>query len=195
MPKATVQGDTNRKTTTMPSERNQQLLTTLLDRMKDKPLIVTARYSNVNASQMNDLRRDITNGGGRMLIAKNNIVKLAADELGIEDIESIIDGPTAYVIADDDITTTVKALTTSIKDQSISVEILGGVMESEIINANRVEQIADLPSKEQLIGMLASSMNGPLMALARVLNAPVQNLASALEQIAEQRKAAEDEAA
>ena len=175
----------------MPSERNQKLLTTLLDRMKDKPLIVTARYSNVNASQMNDLRRDITNGGGRMLIAKNNIVKLAADELGIADIESIIDGPTAYVIADDDIAATVKALTSSIKDQSINVDILGGVMENEIINANRVEQIADLPSKEQLIGMLASSLNGPLMSFARVLNAPVQNLASALEQIAEQRKTAE----
>ncbi len=175
----------------MPSERNQQILTTLLDRMKDKPLIVTARYSNVNASQMNDLRREITNGGGRMLIAKNNIVKLAAEELGISDIESIIDGPTAYVIADDDIAATVKALTTSIKDQSLEFEILGGVMERELINANRVEQIADLPSKEQLIGMLASTLNGPLMSFARVLNAPVQNLASALEQIAEQRKSAE----
>ena len=182
---------TNKTTNNMPSQRNQTLLNTLLDRMKDKPLIVTARYSNVNASQMNDLRREISNGGGRMLIAKNNIVKLAADELGIAEIESIIDGPTAYVIADDDIAATVKALTTSVKDQSINVEILGGVMDSEVINASRVEQIADLPSKEQLIGMLASSLNGPLMSFARVLNAPVQNLASALEQIAEQRKSAE----
>ena len=64
-------------------------------------------------------------------------------------------------------------------------------MESEMIDANRVEQIADLPYKEQLIGMLASTLNGPLMSFARVLNAPVQNLASALEQIAEQRKSAE----
>ena len=178
-------------TNQMPSERNQQILTSMLDRMRDKPLIVTVRHTNVNASQMNDLRRDITNGGGRMVIAKNNIVKLAADELGIAGIESIIDGPTAYVIANDDIASTVKALTTSIKDQSISVDILGGVMDSEVINADRVEQIADLPSKEQLIGMLASSLNGPLMSFARVLNAPVQNLASALEQIAEQRKSAE----
>ena len=175
----------------MPSERNQQILSNLLDRMRDKPLIVTVRHTNVNASQMNNLRRDISNGGGKMLIAKNNLVKLAADELGISGIESIIDGPTAYVIADDDIAGTVKALTTSIKDQSINVDILGGVMERELINANRVEQIADLPTRDQLIGMLASSMNGPLMAFARVLNAPVQNLASALEQIAEQRRTAE----
>ena len=65
-------------------------------------------------------------------------------------------------------------------------------MESETIDANRVEQIADLPSREQLIGMLASALNGPLNSFARVLNAPVQNLASTLEQIAEQRRTAEE---
>ena len=175
----------------MPSQRNEDILTNLLDRMRDKPLIVTARFSNVNAAQMNDLRRDITSGGGKMLIAKNNLVKIAAEQLGISDIETIIDGPTAYVIAEDDIAGTVKALTASIKEQSIQVEIIGGVMDRELINANRVEQIADLPSRDQLIGMLASALNGPLVSFARVLNAPVQNLASTLEQVAEQRRAAE----
>ena len=86
----------------------------------------------------------------------------------------------------------VKALTTSIKDQSLEVQILGGIMESEMIDANRVEQIADLPSRDQLIGMLASALSSPLTSFARVLNAPVQNLASTLEQIAEQRRTAEE---
>ncbi len=179
------------ETNNMPSKRNEEILANILDRIQDKPLIVTARYSNVNAAQMNDFRRDITKGGGRIFIAKNNLVKIAADQIGIRDIDKIIDGPTAYIVAEDDIAGTVKALTTSIKDQSLEVQILGGIMESEMIDANRVEQIGDLPSRDQLIGMLASVLNGPLNSLARVLNAPVQNLASTLEQIAEQRKAAE----
>ncbi len=176
----------------MPSNRNQELLNNLLERMQDKPLIVTARFSNVNAAQMNDLRRDVTNGGGIIFIAKNNIVKIAAEKLGFSGMDTIIDGPTAYIIADDDISGMVKALTNSIKGQSINVEILGGVMESELIDAKRVAQIGDLPSRDQLIGMLASTLNGPLMSFARVLNAPVQNLASALDQIAEQRRTAEE---
>ena len=175
----------------MPSQRNQDLLQNLLDRLQDKPLIVTARFSKVNAAQMNDLRRDITNGGGKMFIAKNNIVKIAADKLGISGIDSIIDGPTAYIVADDDAAAMVKSLTNSIKAQNIEIEILGGVMESELIDAQRVAQLGDLPSRDQLIGMLAATLNGPLMSFARVLNAPVQNLASALEQIAEQRRTAE----
>ncbi len=175
----------------MPSQRNEKMLENILERIRDKPLIVTARHSNVNASQMDELRRSVTDGGGKIFVAKNNLVKIAADELGIDGIEEIIDGPTAYIVAEDDIAGMVKALNNSIKDLGLNVEILGGVLESELINSARVEQIADLPSREQLIGMLASAMNGPLNNLARVLNAPVQNLASTLEQIAEQRRAAE----
>ncbi len=175
----------------MPSDRNEKMLENILERMRDKPLIITARHSNVNASQMDELRRNVTSGGGKIFVAKNNIVKIAADELGIEGIDEIIDGPTAYIVAEDDIAGMVKALNNSIKDQSIDVQILGGVLDNELINSARVEQIADLPSRDQLIGMLASAMNGPINNLARVLNAPVQNLASALEQIAEQRRSAE----
>lgn len=179
----------------MPSQRNTKMKDTLVDRMRDKPLIVTARYSNVNASQMDELRRNVTNSGGKVFVAKNTLVKIAASELGFDNIDEIIDGPTAYVVADDDIAGMVKALNNSIKDQNINVEILGGIMEQQLIDANRVKQIADLPSREQLIAMLASSLNGPLMSFARVLNAPVQNLASMLEQIAQQRQSAEPEAA
>ena len=64
-------------------------------------------------------------------------------------------------------------------------------MEDQLIPPERVRQIAELPSREQLIGMLASVMNSPLTGLARVLNAPVQNLASVLQQIADQRKESE----
>ncbi len=175
----------------MPSKRNEEILNELLELFRDKPLIVTARYANVKASQMNDLRREVTNGGGTIYVAKNNLVKLAAGQLGIDDIDTIIDGPTAYIVAEDDIAGAVKALTTSIKDMSVNVEILGGIMENETIGADRVAQISELPSREQLIGILASTLNSPLVSLARVLNAPVQNLASMLEQIAQQRGAAE----
>ncbi len=179
----------------MPSKRNTQMKENLVDRMRDKPLIVTARFSNVNASQMDELRRHVTGGGGKVFVAKNTLVKIAASELGISDIDEIIDGPTAYIVAEDDIADMVKALNTTIRDQRIDVEILGGIMEQQLIDANRVKQIADLPSREQLMGMLASTLNGPLMSLTRVLNAPVQNLASMLEQIAQQRQSAESEAA
>ncbi len=175
----------------MPSQRNQDIVQEVTDRLRDKQLIVTVRYSNVNAAQMNDLRREITKGGGNVYVAKNNLVLLAADDLGIAGMDQIIDGPTAYITAQDDVAQTVKALTDVTRSLNLNLEILGGVMENELIDTARVNQISNLPSRDQLIGMLAATLNSPLVALARVLNAPVQNLASALNQIAEQRREAE----
>ncbi len=172
----------------MPSERNQKILQEIERRLDGKLLIVTARYANVSATQMNDLRREVSNGGGNVYIAKNNLVMLAARQMGISDIDRIIDGPTAYITAQDDVAGMVKALAKVIRDQGMNLEILGGIMESRLIDAERVKQIADMPSRDQLIGMLAATMNAPLTGLARVLNAPVQNLASVLNQIAEQRR-------
>ncbi len=172
----------------MPSQRNQDILHEVTERLRDKQLIVTIRYSNVSASQMNDLRREVTNGGGNVYVAKNNLALIAAERLGISGMEQIVDGPTAYITASDDVAGAVKALTNVTRDLSLDLEILGGVMENELIDPARVNQISNLPSRDQLIGMLAATLNAPLTGLARVLNAPVQNLASALHQIAEQRR-------
>ena len=81
----------------MPSKRNISILDDLLARLSDKQMIITMRYSNVSAGQMDALRRAVRDGGGVLYVAKNTLVKRAADELGIEGMEGIIDGPTGYI--------------------------------------------------------------------------------------------------
>ena len=175
----------------MPSERNVKILEELLTRLAGQQMIITMRYSNVTAAQMNLLRRDVRNGGGVMYIAKNTLVLRAAEQLGIAQMESIIDGPTGYVTVSGDAATASGALVGAIKEHDLGVEILGGILDGEVIDAGRVQQLSQLPSKEQLIGMLAATMNGPLTGLLRVMSAPVQGLAQSLQQIVEQRQAQE----
>ena len=175
----------------MPSERNVKILEELLTRLAGQQMIITMRYSNVTAAQMNLLRRDVRNGGGVMYIAKNTLVLRAAEQLGIAQMESIIDGPTGYVTVSGDAATASGALVGAIKEHDLGVEILGGILDGEVIDAGRVQQLSQLPSKDQLIGMLAATMNGPLTGLLRVMSAPVQGLAQSLQQIVEQRQAQE----
>ena len=175
----------------MPSKRNISILDDLLARLSDKQMIITMRYSNVSAGQMDALRRAVRDGGGVLYVAKNTLVKRAADELGIEGMEGIIDGPTGYITVEEDVAGAAGALVEAIKEHDLSVDILGGVMDNEVIDAGRVQQISELPSRDQLIGMLAATMNGPLTGLMRVMSAPIQGLAQSLQQIVEQRQAQE----
>lgn len=175
----------------MPSKRNISILDELLARLSDKQMIITMRYANVSAGQMDALRRAVRDGGGVLYIAKNTLVKRAADQLGIDGIDGIIDGPTGYITVEDDIAGAAGALVGAIKEHDLSVDILGGVMDNEVIDAGRVQQISALPSRDQLIGMLAATMNAPLTGLMRVMSAPIQGLAQSLQQVVEQRQAQE----
>ena len=175
----------------MPSQRNIAIMDDLLARLSDKQMIITMRYENVSAGDMDALRQAVRQGGGLMYIAKNTLVKRAAERLGLNGLDTIIDGPTGYVTVEDDVAGAANALVTIIKDRNLEVKILGGMMNDAIIDAKRVEQISQLPSRDELIGRLAASMNSPLTGLLRVMSAPVQGLAQSLQQIVEQKQAQE----
>ena len=176
---------------TMPSKRNIAILEDLLVRLSGKQMIITMRYSNVSAAQMDELRRAVRDGGGVLYIAKNTLVLRAAESLGIKGMAQIIDGPTGYVTVDGDVAVAAAALMAGIKEHNLPVEILGGVMEGNLIDAARVGQLSELPSRDELLGMLASSLSAPLTGLLRVMSAPVEGLAQSLRQVLEQRQAQE----
>ena len=66
------------------------------------------------------------------------------------------------------------------------IEFLGGISDGQAITAEQALAIADLPGRDQLIGMLANVLASPLTGIARVLNGPVQGLATVLTRISEQ---------
>lgn len=175
----------------MPSKRNLAIMDDLMARLSDKQMIITVRYSNVSAGDMDALRRAVRDGGGLMYIAKNTLVKRAAEHLGLKGLDTIIDGPTGYVTVEDDIAGAANALVSEIKERNLEVTILGGVIDNAIVDAGRVEQISQLPSRDELVTRLAISINSPLTGLLRVMSAPVQGLAQSLQQVIEQRQAQE----
>lgn len=178
----------------MPSKRNVAIMEELLVRLSDKPMIITMRYTNVSASQMDQLRRAVRGGGGLLYIAKNTLVLRAAETLGIKGMGSIVDGPTGYVTVDDDVAGATAALVGAIEEHDLQVDILGGIMDGDVIDAARIQRLSELPSRDELLGMLASTLNAPLTGLLRVMSAPVQGLAQSLQQVLEQRQAQEQEA-
>ena len=175
----------------MPSKRNVAIMEDLLVRLSDKPMIITMRYSNVSAAQMDELRRAVRGGGGLLYIAKNTLVLRAAESLGIEGMGSIIDGPTGYVTVEGDVVGAAAALVGAIDEHDLQVDIMGGILEGDVIDAARIKQLSEMPSRDELLGMLASTLSAPLTGLLRVMSAPVQGLAQSLRQVLEQRQAQE----
>lgn len=74
--------------------------------------------------------------------------------------------------------------------KSEAVAIKAGVLDGKVIDPKAVKALADLPSKEQLLGMVASALLAPITGLACALNGNIQNLAYALEAVRKQKESA-----
>ena len=147
---------------------------------------IDARGLTVKEAQ--ELRRNITQATGHMHVYKNNLAAIALKNLELPEIPEILAGPTAFVFCDGDVAAPAKAIKTFMKDHD-ALEMKGGIVDGAAVNAEDAMKIADLPSKEQLVAMLLSTLQAPITGLARVCNAPVESLARALKAISEKEAA------
>ena len=113
-------------------------------------------------------------------VLKNRLVLRALNELKIEGLDSLLEGPNAFVFGEKDVTSAPKILSTFIeKNKLTSLEIKGGLMGTEVMDVNAVKALAATPSREELLATMVGCLVSPVSALVAVL-----------EQIAEKKEAA-----
>lgn len=143
----------------------------------------------LNVKEVQELRVNIRNSGGHMHVYKNKLAAIALANLGLPEIPDILAGPTAFVFCDTDVAAPAKAIKDFMQEHE-KLELKGGIVEGSVVSVEDALKIADLPSKEQLIAMLLSTLQAPIVGLARVCNGPVESFARVIKAIAEQKEAA-----
>ena len=114
---------------------------------------------------------------------------IALDEAGLPTLDDILEGPSAFVFAGDDVAAAAKAVKTFAKTNQ-NLEIKGGLMEGEQVSAAQVEAIASLPSREELLAQIAGAISGVARGLAVALNGVPSGLAQVTKAVADQKEAA-----
>lgn len=139
----------------------------------DAQLAVVADYRGLSVAELTDLRRRVQKVGGDVTVAKNTLVKVAMkDNDQWKGLESLLQGPTALVIGRDDFLGAAKALNDFTKEKrAVQVQIRGGVLHGEAVDTAKVQQLANLPSREVLLTMVAQLLQSPIAGFARVVNA------------------------
>lgn len=176
----------------MPSEKvlenKKAMVAQLVERLKNAQAGVLADYRGLTVEEDTDLRRKLREAGVEYTVMKNSIIRFAAREVGLEGLEDILEGPTAIATSTDDVISPAKVLNDFAKDNE-AMEIKGGFVEGNVITVDEVKQYASIPSKEVLISKMLGSLQSPIGALARTLQAIVDN-----EAVPGQAKAEEEAA-
>jgi len=159
----------------------------IVESFNDSAGAVLTEYRGLTVKQLQDLRRSLR-GNADYAVVKNTLAKLAANEAGIDGFDDLLTGPTAIAFINGDVVEAAKGLRDFAKANPTLV-IKGGVLDGKPLDAAEVAKLADLESREVLLGKLAGAMLASLSQAVYLLNAPiaqVARLAGALQAKAEQ---------
>jgi large subunit ribosomal protein L10 len=159
----------------------------LTARLKATSTAVLADYRGMTVGQMRDLRTKLRGGGIEMVVVKNTLARRAAKAAGYEPLSAELVGPIAMLFADEDVSAPARILNDYIKANRKMV-IKAGLLEGQLIKADAVTELADLPSREVLLSRLLGAMQAPLGNLASVLQAPITKLARTLDAVRSQKE-------
>jgi large subunit ribosomal protein L10 len=167
----------------VPTKKEKQLIVDeLKEKFRNSKVAVLANYRGLDVATITRLRRRLRDSGSELKVAKNTLAKIAAREVGLQDLDAYLEGPTAIAFGLEDPSAPAKILIEFMRDYK-QLEIKGGVLEGKAIQDKEIRKLADLPAREVLISKVLGGMQAPLYGLVNVLHGNVRNLVYVLEAI------------
>ena len=127
-------------------------------------------------------------------VVKNTMVRIAANEIGLEGLDPVLNGTTAIAVSAEDAVAPAKVVYDFIKENKLEkTEVLTiklGVVEGKVISVDEVKALASLPSREVLIAKVLGSMQAPISGMVNVLQGTIRNMVYVLDAIRAQKESA-----
>ena len=175
----------------MPTDAKRQAISELADLIRNSSAMAVADYRGLKVSEISSVRRTLRASGVQLHVAKNRLLKIAADEAGRPELKPMLAGPTALATISGDEVALAKALLEAFRPYSKVVSLRGGLLGSVAIDAAGLQRLATLPSRDVLLGMLAGAIAAPIAGMAGALAANLRNLVGVLSALADQKRATE----
>lgn len=169
-------------------DSKQKVVEEIRNKFSGAKAAVLADYRGLNVAEVSKLRTELRNAGIEYKVVKNTLTRIAAHELGLNELDPYLEGPTAIAFSAGDPAAPAKILSNFAKTHK-ALELKAGVLEGKVIDTNGVKTLADLPSREVLLARVLSGMQTPMYGLVTVLSGPMRNLVYALNAVREQKEA------
>ena len=140
---------------------------------------VLVDYKGITVEEDTKLRKELREAGVVYKVYKNTLIKRAIAGTQFEGMADLLEGPTAIAISTDDATAPARVLAENAKKMD-ALELKGGVVDGTFYDSKMIQVIANIPSREVLLGRLFGSMQSPVANFARV----IKQIAESKEEVA-----------
>jgi large subunit ribosomal protein L10 len=158
----------------------EQVAAELHEKLKDFNLAVLTGYSGMDVAKMTALRVVLRKSNAELRVVKNSLLSIASRETGFSALEGHFKGPLAVAITYGDVVETTKALVDFAK-KNANLEIKAAMMNGKILSREQLTILAELPSRDVLLGKLLSLMVGVQTSLVNVLSGVPRNFVQVLD--------------
>ncbi len=166
--------------------QKEELLKKYKELIETRSGYLLVNSDKIDTATVTDLKIELKDAGANFSVLKNSIFKVALQDskepLEIQDF----DGPTAIITFKQDPTQPAK-LVKKVQKETELLQAKGGVFEGEFLTAERVMQLADIPSREELLSQLVGTMNTPLTGFMNALTGNVRGFTMVLKGISEKK--------
>ena len=163
-----------------------------IDAIKSKiekaQVALITEYKGYTVEEITNLRRELQKQGGDYMVTKNTLTKVAIKGTEYEAMADLMKGPIAIAFGFEDQVSPAKVVSKFIKD-SKKGEILGAVLEGNLLSASDAKALANLPSKEELYAKMLGSINSPASGIVGCVNGVMASLTRAIAAVRDQKAA------
>lgn len=164
----------------MPTPEKAAAIDELAEKLGRSKLAVVTDYRGLTVRDLATLRRSLRPFQVEYSVAKNTLLRIAAERSGLEVAEGLLEGPTAVAFCYDDVVGPAKALSDFARTSRI-LNVRGGILDGKPVGAEDITRLATIPPIEQLRAEVVGAISGPASSLVGVLNGVLQQLVGTLE--------------
>ncbi|MEG0294581.1 50S ribosomal protein L10 [Enterococcus sp.] len=154
--------------------KKAQEVEVVTEKFKEAASVVIVDYRGLTVDEVTRLRKQLRDAGIEIKVIKNSILSRAAKAAGLEGLDEVFTGPTAVAFSNEDVVAPAKIIDTFAQEAK-ALEIKGGVIEGKVSSVEEMISLAKLPSREGLLSMLLSVLQAPVRNVAYAVNAVIES--------------------
>lgn len=146
-------------------KQKEEEVSALAEKFKSSNLVLLTDYRGITVEDVTTLRNTLRETKAEYKVIKNNIIKRALDSNGENALDEVLEGPTAVITTEGEYLDPLKAIYNFAKTNEF-YKIKGGIVEGKVMTTEELITLAKLPSRQELLGMLAGGLLGTISKLA-----------------------------
>ena len=164
----------------MPKAEKLERVGELKKRIENSDALLLTEYRGLTVSDITELRRSLAEGGTRFAVVKNTLMQRAAVDASIDELESLLEGPTAVAFVVGDPVAAAKKVVDAAK-KFPSLILKGGYMDGRVLSADEARGLADLESREVMLSKVAGLLKSEISRAAAAFVSAQSKFLSLLE--------------